>query len=456
MRYWSRLYVRLPRKALQGGWEGGTFAEHAGAVTSVCFSADGRHALSGSADRTLRLWEVATGRCLRVFEGHEGGVTAVCLRPDGRHALSGGSDATLRLWDVATGRCLGTYGGQADVITSVALSGDGRRALSGSTDGTAQLWDVASGRRLRVLEGHTDPVHSVCLSADGRYALSGGAQFLVRNESERLFTSGQLKLWDTASGRCLPTFEGHTDAVTAVALGADGRHALSGGGQSVIGHNTGRFSQSGQVYLWELATGRRLGTCTGHTDAVTAVCPSVDGRYALSGSTDRTVKLWEAAGGQCLRTFAGHAGAVTAVALSADGRHALSGSTDGTLKLWILDWELEDSPPADWHEGALPYLEMFLALHTPYAARLCGDRKRTVKELMQLPLTRLFRSAPTEEEVAQALTRRGKPSWTENDFQDLLFTLGCAGYGWLRPEGVRRKLEQMARSWQGPPLLPST
>jgi WD40 repeat protein len=155
-----------------------------------------------------------------------------------------------------------------------------------------------------------------------------------------------------------------------------------------------------------------------------------------------------------LRTFAGHAGAVTSVALSADGRHALSGSADGTLKLWILDWELEDVPPADWHDGALPYLERFLALHTPYAARLAADRKRTVKEIVRMPLTRLFRSAPTEEEVRQALTRRGKPSWTESDFKDLLAALGCAGYGWLRPEGVRRKLEELAQAWKGPPLLP--
>jgi hypothetical protein len=104
----------------------------------------------------------------------------------------------------------------------------------------------------------------------------------------------------------------------------------------------------------------------------------------------------------------------------------LSGSEDQTLKLWSLDWELEECEPADWSKDAQPYLGMFLAAHTPYAAKLPQDRD------------------PTGKEITQALTRRGRPAWTEEDFLQLLYTLGCAGYGWLRPEGVRRKLEGMA------------
>jgi hypothetical protein len=159
------------------------------------------------------------------------------------------------------------------------------------------------------------------------------------------------------------------------------------------------------------------------------------------------------ASGRCVRTFAGHADAVTSVALSADGRLAVSGGADGTLQVWILDWDLEENGPADWDDGALPLLETFLVLHTPYAAPLPPDRKRTVKELLQMPLKRLFQPTLTEEELARALTRRGRPLWTEKDFGELLHWLGCAGYGWLRPNGVRRKLDQLARGWKRPPPL---
>jgi WD40 repeat protein len=117
---------------------------------------------------------------------------------------------------------------------------------------------------------------------------------------------------------------------------------------------------------------------------------------------------------------------VDAVSLSVDGRYAISGSRDNTIKLWALDWELQEKEPTDWDELARPYLETFLTLHTPYAAELPQGRD------------------PTEEEVRLALTRGGIPVWTVDDFQQLLYKLGCAGYGWLRPEGVRRKLEELA------------
>jgi hypothetical protein len=127
---------------------------------------------------------------------------------------------------------------------------------------------------------------------------------------------------------------------------------------------------------------------------------------------------------------------VNSVSLSSDGRWALSGSDDKTLRLWELDWEYEFPGWAEWDEGARPHLVNFLTLHTAYAAVLPEGRK------------------PSKEEIVAALTRRGTPEWTEEDFRGLLDTLGCAGYGWLKPEGVRRELEKMAREWQGPPPLP--
>jgi WD40 repeat protein/serine/threonine protein kinase len=450
MRQWASLCSRLSRQALQGGWEGDSFAGHASAVSSLALSTDGKLAISGGADRTVRLWEIEKGRCLRTFEGHHGAVTSVALSGDGRLALSGGVDAALRLWDVATGECLATSWGLTDLITSVSLSSDGRLALTGCADGSVQLWEAATGRRLRVFAGHTDPVHSVCLSSDGRYALSGAAQFLIRNESERLFTAGQLRWWDTVNGRALPLLDGHRGAVTAVSLSRDGRYAVSGGGESVSHPGDGRFSQSGKVHLWELSTGRCLRTFTGHADAVTSVCLSCDARHVLSGSVDRTVRLWEVSSGRCLRIFAGHSDAVTAVALRADSAYGLSASADGTVKIWVLDWELEEEATADWDEGARPYLEAFLTLHTPYAAALPPDGKRSLKELVRSPLSKLFRPTLTDDEVARALTRRGKAVWTDQDFQELLFWLGCAGFSWLRPEGVRRRLEGMGRTWDGP------
>ena len=144
---------------------------------------------------------------------------------------------------------------------------------------------------------------------------------------------------------------------------------------------------------------------------MSSVSFSPDGRFALSGSDDKTLRLWDIATGECLRTFEGHTGSVSSVSFSPDGRFTLSGSWDATLRLWVLDWELEEKKPADWDEGARPYLENFLTLHSP-DEDIWGKWKNL--------------------------------EWTKEDFRQLLHTLGCAGYGWLRPEGVRQKLEEMA------------
>ena len=270
--------------------------------------------------------------------------------------------------------------------------------------------DLSGCRRcLQTFEGHTDLVTSIFLSADGRHALSGS-----RDET--------LKLWDVSTGACLRTFEGHTNRVTSVFLSADGRHALSG-------------SYDKTLKLWDVSTGTCLRTFEGHTNLVTSVFLSADGRHALSGSYDKTLKLWDVSTGACLRTFEGHTDMVT-VSLSADGRHALSGSWDNTLKFWEMDWELEDKEPADWDEAARPFLEVFLTQQMPFARALPTDRK------------------PTDDELTQALTRRGCPSWDDADFERLLATLGYAGLGWLRPEGVRKQLEEMTANWQGPLPLP--
>ena len=232
---------------------------------SVAWSADQRRALSGSDDKTVRLWDVETGRCLRVLEGHTDSVWSVAWSADQRRALSGSGDKTVRLWDVETGRCLRVLEGHTDGVMSVAWSADQRRALSGSSDKTVRLWDVETGRCLRVLEGHTANVWSVAWSADQRRALSGSSDNTVR-------------LWDVETGRCLRVLEGHTGDVRSVAWSADGRRAFSGdvkGGIRVWDLSEfvteARTSEAPASHPWSSSTGwrpssrRRAGIAIGIT-----------------------------------------------------------------------------------------------------------------------------------------------------------------------------------------------
>ncbi len=136
--------------------------------------------------------------------------------------------------------------------------------------------------------------------------------------------------------------------------------------------------------------------------------------------------MWETESGRILHSFEGTGYRHFPMVISPDGRLVLAGGSGQYPCIWHLDWELEEKEKADWDEGVRYHLEIFLTQHTPYVAELPKYRQ------------------PTEEELVLALTRRGKPAWTEDDFKQLLYTLGCAGYGWLRPEGVRQKLNEMA------------
>jgi pSer/pThr/pTyr-binding forkhead associated (FHA) protein len=123
-----------------------------------------------------------------------------------------------------------------------------------------------------------------------------------------------------------------------------------------------------------------------------------------------------------LQTLEGHTAAVQSAVFSPDSSYLLSGSADNTSKLWVLDWDLSQ-PLQDWDEGAKPYLETFLLLHTPRAAALPPQ--------------------PSETDLVRALSRRGAPEWNDADFDALIQTLGNAGYGWLRSSRVRRHLMAM-------------
>ncbi len=154
-------------------------------------------------------------KCLATLEGHMEGVTAIDFSPDGRSALSGSSDKTLRLWDLETHKCRATLTGHTEGVTSVGFSPDGRSALSGSWDKTLRLWDLEIQQCRAILEGHTKWVTAVGFSPDGRSALSGS-------------WDKTLRLWDLETQQCRAILMGHTEGVAAVGFNPDGQRVLSG------------------------------------------------------------------------------------------------------------------------------------------------------------------------------------------------------------------------------------
>ncbi|MBL7128352.1 MAG: caspase family protein [Ignavibacteria bacterium] len=338
-----------------------TFEGHQDWITSVDFSSDGKHILSGSSDNTLKLWNLSNGKEIRKFEGYTSVITSIDFSPDGKYILSGCYDSTLKLWDITTSRLVQTFKGHSDKVLTVSFSPDGKYVLSGSQDRTLKLWETSNGKEIRTFEGHQDWITSVDFSSDGKHILSGSSD-------------NTLRLWNISSGKVIKTYEGENSYVICVCFSPDGKYILSGydlGFPTLWDVSTGNEIKSfhevnvsslcfspdsryallgdgfGNLSLWEISTGDKIRTFKGHKGEifyaedyghnVASVSFSPDGKFALTGSEDKTLKLWDISTGKEMRTFEGHTDGVTSVCFSPDGKYALSGGWDNKIILWIVD-----------------------------------------------------------------------------------------------------------------------
>ena len=153
---------------------------HTDSVTSVAFSTDGMRIVSGSEDKSMRIWDMSMGKELNVLDGHTSLVNSVAFSTDGMRIVSSSRDNSVRVWDASTGKQLKVLKGSTFCVNSVAFSTDSTRIVSGSEDKSVRVWNASTGKELNVLNGHTDSVNSVTFSTDGTHTVSGSSDDSVR------------------------------------------------------------------------------------------------------------------------------------------------------------------------------------------------------------------------------------------------------------------------------------
>jgi WD40 repeat protein len=272
----------------------------AGRYQSMALSPDGKYVCGGNnSGNTIRLWETASGKPICDFEGTQqfGNVPAGVFSPDSALVAVGSADGTLRIWDVASGELRrevksAQKNPQRNQLTA-AFAPDGKTlALAGTyyeptgqaTD--VQVLDVKTGKEVWHLKRAGSFLNTVAFSTDGRFLAAGGNL----SGGVGVASGPAIELLDAATGKQAHRLEGQAGQISALAFGPDGRTLAAGTTDFVPG------GSRPSVVLWELASGQVRARFTGHMGGISCLAFAPDGRTLASGGTDTSVLLWDLAG----------------------------------------------------------------------------------------------------------------------------------------------------------------
>ena len=421
-----------------------TIKAHDTFIEDVAISPSGRLIASASRGRDIKLWNME-GTLVTVLEGHTDKVLAVNFDPSGRFLVSVSSDRTMKIWNIQ-GNLLKTLHGHKGGVHSITFNTKGDTIITGSQDTTIKFWRIHSNM-LAHLVGHSAQIHSIAFSGDSRFIATASSDNTV-------------KIWH-ANSKLIATLEGHKESVNGLCFSADNRFLVSVGSDRAIkiwnpkggliksiynehelSIHSVAYRSDGEVFattsadcmikLWS-KEGEWIHTLVGHANTVYHVCFSPDGNMLATASQDKTVKLW-LWDGSLLNTLTGHTGEVYSVSFSPDNQTVASGSKDGSIKLWNLDGKILRS--MNGHTGEVRSIRFNPDGNT--LASGGGDRTVRIwsidgKELLNLPCqseVKTVQFSPDGEILASTSENGSAILWDFN-----LGNLMKLGHNWIQGTG---------------------
>ena len=263
----------------------GTLRGHDGPVLSLATDNHG-HVFSGSADKTIKVWNINNQQCESTIQGHVLSVWVLLYinneqnseflntsSPDFGSLVSGSADKTIKVWNLRTGECIKTLLGHDSYVYALQIDQKGR-LLSGSNDTTIKLWNLQSGQCFKTLIGHQDCINAI----------------VAINKEEIASCSGDssIKVWNLENSSCLKTLTGHDESVNALYFLSKINCLVSG-------------ADDKSVKLWDLERGECLKTLKGHDSYVYSLLSLGDRLF--SSSDDGSIKIWNTESGECLKTI---------------------------------------------------------------------------------------------------------------------------------------------------------
>lgn len=287
-------------------------------IDGLALAAEGERAFSLVGRQMVVVRDTATGERLKSIE-LDSHTDEIHTTADGKRFLTDGPRDIGLLWETETGRSVQVYGKKGRnyiaVLGRLAMSADGSRMLTPYTDETADVREVATDKKIRTLKTERS-IDCSAFDRDGKLLVTsgGGRDNLLWDLSKE---EKPLRLTEFLRLDCL-------------AFSPDAKYVAGGTGG-------GGFLLPDDLYaglLWDTATGKQLQTFMGHTGSLTGLAFSADGKQLYTSSVDGTVVAWETGSGKTIRTFAGHRDAVSALALTSDDKWLWTMGEDATVRIW--------------------------------------------------------------------------------------------------------------------------
>jgi len=308
---------------------------HVGWVRSVAVDPSNVWFATGSADKTIKIWDLAAGTLKLTLTGHIGAVRGLAISERHPYMFSVGDDKTVKCWDLETNKVVRHYHGHLSGVYSVAIHPALEFIATGGRDSTVRVWDMRSRQQVFALSGHRDAVNSLAMQDVDPQVISGAADSTVR-------------LWDLAAGKTLSTLTNHKKGVRSVAL-----HPRE---------FTFASASSDNIKNWQLPNGDFLRNFSGQNTIVNTLAINEDGVMA-SGGDDGTLAFWDYKSAhkfQQTRTVVqpgsldSEAG-IFASAFDKSGSRLITCETDKTIKMWKEDDNATpETHPVNWVPDLTP------------------------------------------------------------------------------------------------------
>jgi WD40 repeat protein len=321
---------------------------HKDIVNSVVISKDNRTVISASQDKSIRIWDIESGRLRRTF--HTGkDILKLTVSFNNNIAVISPKDAPPEVWEIGKSpswrdrltrkKCLHTLSGFGPQAAIICIDDNAEQAVLAGTDGSLQIWDIVHGKHISTLAYLTDNIFCIAPTPDWRTIFTGSADQNIRiwdmqaakedkasykprggirslaflPKKDQFFSGnldGEIKLWDLSKKDLYSPFSAYTEAVTATAVMPNGKEILTG-------------AKNGEIKLWDLETGEEIQSYHEHKQRINGLSLTEDGRFVVSCSRDFTLRLWDLREKKRLNIYTDFAALPGALVMDRKGKHVL-------------------------------------------------------------------------------------------------------------------------------------